>query len=64
MKLSFCPTNRQRKTPSYVKDEEYLEEFLLGWMRQTIDTTLQVSNEPRVIAERDVGRNDQSINNL
>ena len=33
-------------------------------MKNTIDTTLQVSKEPRVVVEGFVGSNDQFINNL
>ena len=51
MKLSFC-------------EKIDVEAFLLGRTNNTIDTTLQVSKEPRVVVEGFVGSNDQSINDL
>ena len=50
--------------PIYVMDDEDVEAFLLGWTKNTIDATLQVSKEPRVAVEGFVGSNDHSINDL
>ena len=64
LKLSVCRKNKQSIKPSYVKDNEDLEAFLLGRSKNTIDTTLHVSNEPRRVVEGNVGSNDQSENKL
>ena len=64
LKLSICHKNRQSIGLSYVKDDEDLKAFLLGWSEHTIDTTLHVLNEPRRAAEDNVGSNDQSMNKL
>ena len=64
LKLSICHKNRHNIGPSYVKDDEKLEEFLLGHSENTIDTTLHVSTESRGVPEGNVGSNDQSVNHL
>ena len=64
LKLSICRKNRKSIGPSYVKDDEDLEAYLLGRSDNTIDTTLHVSKEPRHAIEGNVGSNDQSVNKL
>ena len=64
LKLSICHKNRQSIGPSYVKDDQDLEAFLLGQSKNTIDTTLHVSNEPRRAIEGNVGSNDHFVNKL
>ena len=64
LKLSFVPKSRRRIGPSYVMDDEDVEAFLLGRTKNTIDTTLQVSKEPRVTVEGFLGSNDHSVNDL
>ena len=43
LKLSVCCKNKESIRPSYVKDDEDLEAYLLGQSENTIDTTLHVS---------------------
>src|SRR5690606_18972773 len=64
LRVSFVPKIRRRIGPSYVMDDEDVDAFLLGRTKNTIDTTLQVSKEPRVAVEGFVGSNDHSINDL
>ena len=45
-------------------DDEDVKAFLLERTKNTIDTTLQVSKEPRVAVEGFVGSNDHSVNDL
>ena len=58
MKLSFCVESKRTSGSSYDKDNKALDAFLLGRMKNTIDTTLQVSKEARVVVESFVGSND------
>ena len=37
---------------------------MLGKSKNSIDTTLHISKEPRDVVEGNVGSNDQSVNNL
>ena len=64
LKLSVCCKNRQSIRLSYVKDDEVLEAFLLGQLKNTIDTTWHVSKEPKRATEGNVGSNDPSVNKL
>ena len=64
LKLSFVPKSRRHIGPSYVMDDEDIEAFLLGRTWNTIDTTLQILKEPRVVVEGFVGSNDHSVNDL
>ena len=64
LKLSFVPKSRRRIRPSYVMDDEDVEAFLLGRTKNTIETTLLVSQEPRVTVKGFVGSNDHSVNDL
>ena len=41
-----------------MKDDKNLEAFLLDWANNTIDTTLQVLKEARVVVKGFVGSND------
>ena len=64
LKLSFVPKSRRRIGLSYVIDDEDVEAFLLGRTKNTIDTMLQVSKEPRVVVESFVRSNNHLINDL
>ena len=57
LKFSYCLIYRQRKWASYLNndDDNDVETFLLGRTGKTIETTLQVSKEPRVVINSNVG---------
>ena len=49
---------------SHLNDDDDVEVFLLGQKGQTIKTTLQVSKEPRVVVDADVGSTREFVDNF